>query len=101
MFWLRIDGLEPMSILFSRFLQSSWGFVPRCCCCEFENFMSTASKITLGVSCVFALSAFVGVHLAQALEREKLSETVRREIEREIQEAKNSVPYVCCCSFIF
>ncbi|TNN10077.1 Nuclear migration nudC [Schistosoma japonicum] len=32
--------------------------------------MSTASKITLGVSCLFALSAFIGVHISQALERE-------------------------------
>lgn len=53
--------------------------------------MSTASKITLGVSCLFALSAFAGVHISQALEREKLGENVRREIEREIQEKKSSV----------
>ncbi|VDP58323.1 unnamed protein product [Schistosoma curassoni] len=32
--------------------------------------MSTASKITLGVSCLFTLSTFAGVHISQALERE-------------------------------
>ncbi|CAH8656819.1 unnamed protein product [Schistosoma intercalatum] len=51
--------------------------------------MSTASKITLGVSCLFTLSTFAGVHISQALEREKLGENVRREIKREIQEEKN------------
>ncbi|CAH8666271.1 unnamed protein product [Schistosoma guineensis] len=38
--------------------------------CADCRFMSTASKITLGVSCLFTLSTFAGVHISQALERE-------------------------------
>ncbi|CAL8069538.1 unnamed protein product [Calicophoron daubneyi] len=55
-------------------------------------FMSTTSKITLGLACVFSASIVAYVHIAQALERERLSESVRKEVEREIEEAKRNIP---------
>ncbi|KAF5405060.1 hypothetical protein PHET_01476 [Paragonimus heterotremus] len=61
--------------------------------------MSTASKVTLGLSCLFTVSTFVYVHIAQVAERERVGEAVRKEIEREIEEAKVSVPFSSISAF--
>ncbi|VDD76372.1 unnamed protein product [Mesocestoides corti] len=43
--------------------------------------MSFASKVTFAVSCFTTVGIIAYVHIEQALERERLSATVREEIE--------------------
>ncbi|KAK6489190.1 protein PET117-like protein [Huso huso] len=51
--------------------------------------MSTTSKVVLGVSLVLTLGTVAGVHIKQHLDRERLHESVIRDLERQARKREN------------
>ncbi|KAK7104274.1 hypothetical protein V1264_019024 [Littorina saxatilis] len=51
--------------------------------------MSTASKVTLGVSITFTIGIVTYVHLWQKKERERMHDGVLRDLERQQKKAAN------------
>ncbi|KAK1170955.1 hypothetical protein AOXY_G7918 [Acipenser oxyrinchus oxyrinchus] len=51
--------------------------------------MPTTSKVVLGVSLVLTLGTVAGVHIKQHLDRERLHESVIRDLERQARKREN------------